>query len=595
MPRNIHLTPQQSRSVLPLDNGKANTLSAEAVVVDERTYWTGKVYVFGIENRNAYSRWYRIVVTNLKRNDEYVVQVNHERLDEDCLFEIAPGDEYEARVALGGEQQQEPTEPRKFEVYVEEYATPDEGGRAKVISTEDLQWIPMPASDAITLTIRETEIRVRPWPWKQKVQFHASLINRSFLSITAIVRATPDEDNKESGLEETHEALRQPIPPLKEQPVLFDITLEKKLTVPVLVSVSADTKVPSLDMPLSIAPQAVEIVPVPWLKVWTDWVVVGLAAILVFWALFGMPPVVHPTTRLVLTLKDSPRDARPEDLKVTLTPKSRDGRPINLEYRKGRPVPGAKGGVFIYDFDWGMSFKGFRWAWPVYDLVLTVEPTGPRAPLYDVYDLSVISLKSDGKEEATISRRNGVSAENLQAELLRKNSLNLLVVLDPNTTPKDEVIALTILVNGQAMPNTTYVAGDTINVPDTFVSKHKTLEIRVTATNQSGTLETHSTVRPVLQSGQQSEPVRVPLPPFQKVAAGTLNKAGRKAEEERKAKELKAQEDLKAKSRQKNSRHRNLKHRNLKRRNLKRRRNARQRISRHRKNTRLLLHNGANT
>ena len=131
---------------------------------------------------------------------------------------------------------------------MQEYVTQDEDSPNEFVMNEALKWIPRPNADTIFLTTPAREIRVRPWPWKQRIKFEASLVNRSYLPITAQVRALPGEDGVEAGLEGAQERLSEAVPPLREQPVLCDITLEKKLTQPVLLTVDAQTRIPDLEM-----------------------------------------------------------------------------------------------------------------------------------------------------------------------------------------------------------------------------------------------------------------------------------------------------------------------------------------------------------
>ncbi len=517
MSRNIHFTPQHSKSVAPPASESAEDVAARTLGVDANTYWTDKDYTFGIVNRYAHARWYRLTVTKLQRGADYTIYTSLGRLDEDVVFEVAPGDEFAVTISFGGDQGRDPRAPIQFEVYVQEYVTRDEDSPHEFVMNEMLRWIPRPNAETIFLTTPSREIRVRPWPWKQRVKFEASLVNRSYLPITANVRALPGEDGIEAGLEGAQERLSEAVPPLREQPVLCDIMLEKRLTKPVLLTVDAQTRIPDLEMDLTTSPSTVLITPIGFLKVWHDWLVVGVAALLVFFVLYDIPPFVHPRTTVSLTLQDLPRNARPDDLVVKITPTSKDGRQSTLEYRQGRARPGWDKGAFVYDFDWGMMLKGLRWTWRDEDLKMTIEPKSERKALYEGYDFASIPLKGDGVDGVTISRRSGVRADQVQAVLSRKPGVNLLVSLDRNTMPKDDEITLNILVNGKAMTPVGYVEGDLIPVPDDMVSKHNTFEVRVTATNKAGTLEAHQTVHPLPQTAS----IPVMLPPFVKIAVNT--------------------------------------------------------------------------
>ena len=104
MSRNIHFTPQHSKSVTPPASESAEDAAARSLGVDANTYWTDKDYTFGIVNRYPHPRWYRLTVTKLRRGEDYTVFTSRGRLDEEAVFEVAPGDEFAVTIAFGGDQ-----------------------------------------------------------------------------------------------------------------------------------------------------------------------------------------------------------------------------------------------------------------------------------------------------------------------------------------------------------------------------------------------------------------------------------------------------------------------------------------------------------
>lgn len=442
MSKRVLLTPLQRKNLAPAMTAEERRVAAAAVVIDEQTYWTGKDFSFGLDNTRNFTRWYRVAVTNLEAGTEYIIFTQDGRLDESRLVEVEAGGQLDVTIILGGDSEIEPNAPREFEIYVQEYPTPNENGPSNLVFNEKLRWIPKPNKQNIYVTLDHPVVKVRPW--QREAHFEVSLVNRSYLPLTAEVYASPLEGGKEAGLEGTQTALQEALPPQNEQPVNCVVTVPKRLKTPIQMAVEADYAVPALGVTdQHTEPQSVVIEPLPFFKVWYDWLLVALAALLLFTLLFGMPPIVHPATRLTLKFDNSTPPGNSGDLAVTLIPTPSNPGGATLPPCVGVPVPVR--GAYVYDFNWGWMWKGFRWGWAENDLNLKVEATKQKE-LYVNYSLGSLPIP-DGK----IRSSSGVSNSELTLEVGKKGTgLAVVPEIAPENAPSNTD---QILIHGTVIPH----------------------------------------------------------------------------------------------------------------------------------------------
>lgn len=502
MAKNVRLIPQHRKRLQPSEtNGTEANGAARAVVVDEQTYWTGRDYAFTVVNDSIYPRWYRIVVTNLKYRTEYLVFTPDGPLPEESMLALEGGDQARITIILGGEVQGDPKTPRQFEIYVQQYVTPDARGEYELLLNDKLQWIPRPDNDSIAVTVTPDTIRVRPW--QRRAQFAVALANRSYLPVQARIRAVPAEENKAAGLEETVETLRDPIAAQEEQPVLCDVTIAPNLKDVVSLNVGADVDIPALDITRTTPTQRVEIVPVPLLKAWQDWVVVGVGVFLLVWLLVGIPPFVHPYTQVVIHFVGTPPvGAKPTDIDITLTPIDSENRSANLPQLHGTPAPTLHNDTFIYNFDWGWMFRGFRWTWNDYKLKLSI-PSNPKYLAFDNME--------DHPLDGEISRRFGVDHSRFIVDWNKAKAILLTVnfVGDNKPKPTDDV-SLQVLLDGTPVLTDKYFPGKQFQLPDDKVAKSTAYQVRVIASNVTTGADADSGVIPLKPDIQPHDiPLRI--------------------------------------------------------------------------------------
>ena len=154
-----------------------------------------------------------------------------------------------------------------------------------------------------------------------------------------------------------------------------------------------------------------QITPIGFLKIWTDWLVVALGFFLFVWLFFGMPPVVRPTTLLTLDFdKDLPQGVKPADLKVTL-------EPINTSAftpREGKLLNGGDKNHLVYAFDWGWMRRGLRLTWNTYNLRLKIDPQQSKSE--NPYGDMIVA--GGDVEKTTLSEGGGVSEAHIRQPIV---------------------------------------------------------------------------------------------------------------------------------------------------------------------------------
>jgi hypothetical protein len=481
MPRNVRFTPRQRHALTPpAANGPGG--AGHAVVIDDQAFWSGKDFQFAINNKGTFPRFYRVVVTNLSADTDYALFSQYGKLDPNTLIEVEPGGGYEISLVLGGDAEHEPDSPRQFQIYVQQFATRDESDAPKTLFDRMLKWIPKPDERSLYLTTAQEEIKVRPW--KRRIQFDASLVNRSFLPVTADIRALPSDEGKAAGLEGASEKLREPVPAQTEQPVLVDVSLDRPLKQPVVLSVDAAVEIPDMGVTQTVPARTVRIVPVPLLRAWQDWLVLAGVLFLLVWALFGMPPVVHPTATLTIYF-EGPLPANFDPAKaMAVVVKAVDDVGATIPDTTVRANhPSVNGNMVTYRIDWGWRFRGPRWSWNRSRLNIEIRP-GEQPGMLAGYESKPHILRSqDGQRDVTYSMEYGVKPSQAAATLTRSLHVALLLTVDPAHAPSDNDINVEVRDNGVTVLTTKLQPGQPISIPDDKLGATNNISITATAGN----------------------------------------------------------------------------------------------------------------
>src|SRR4051812_16987611 len=124
MQANAHFSAKR-RQKLDADNATEDDDGLRGIVVDEHTLWTAKPLEFLLTNASPYERWYRVSVTDLTV-EEYVLYTDQQQICTEDFVAAAPQAQVAFTLVLGGTEQKQPRQPRRFSIIVMEFSLPEE-------------------------------------------------------------------------------------------------------------------------------------------------------------------------------------------------------------------------------------------------------------------------------------------------------------------------------------------------------------------------------------------------------------------------------------------------------------------------------------
>jgi hypothetical protein len=405
------------RETIP-PHATAGEAALTALAVDDKSFWTGKKeYQLNVTNQHPFTRWYRVVITNLKPVEEYcifyrviradgAVEEDYSRYSQfdalgiDHMIEVGQGEVLQFWLVLGGDSQLEPETTRAFEVVVQEFAVPEERALQGEIWREGLQWIARPDLHQVELHVLNGKVKQPPTilarllPWRRTPPCQILLDNRSSVPIAATFRIDPSEENKDIGLEQVRSLMREPLPSGKRHREECRILIAHALRKPAQLDVCADVRLATEPTVQSLVKlKAIEVAPIPWMKCWEIYVSTLVAAVLVFWGLFGIPPTRDYSATVTLLLDNLPAGITARDIDVTLAPIAKNSPFAGLQ-----GVPRKRdGNRLIYTFHWNNVFLGWRWGWGTrHDLKLNIaaKPGHHEFAHYTLSDISQAGFAS---------------------------------------------------------------------------------------------------------------------------------------------------------------------------------------------------------
>jgi hypothetical protein len=445
---------------------KRQRLPVEAVAEEERPGFSidslgeqvllpGQHIQFFILNGGDYPRWYRVFVTNLLPS-EYSISTDWYEVDIESLIMLNPNERCDLLLSLKSDPEHPRTTPCTFEVIVAEYQSPDSEEYLSIYSRKEYQLVPPIDAQAIKVSAPRETIVVRPWHRAARIEL--TVTNRSYLPISVRHRLNLlDRQGKPLPLDGDGNGASEQMDAMEIQHRECLLPLTRRLQEPLQVQPIVEATVLGTGERIQrTMERPLQVVPVPFLKSWwPDWLIVGLALILLVGILFGFPPIYRPEARIRLHFDglpegQLPRGLEPRDLKVTIEVIDSRGvkRPYICLYR-----PYSDRGITGIEFykRWGWEKRGLRFLWNPLNLSLRLEPdpkrdqTGRVSQLLKPYDLDRIQVDPNWMIDPA---EPGVVPPIVSVIVPRKEKIEVIVPLPAGWPQEDTEIMVEARVNG---------------------------------------------------------------------------------------------------------------------------------------------------